>query len=87
VHTSFGSERQSGAKGRPVEFDMARRLGVTVVEVEGLPVDASYIVDLNLVVVRAGLDHATREWCADWLLPEVCAAPSPSTAKPSPRAP
>jgi hypothetical protein len=67
-----------------MEFELLRRLGILVEDVEGLPVDASYIAELHLVVVKAGLDHATREWCADWLLPEVCGARS---QLPSPRSP
>ena len=55
-----------------VEFGLLRALGVIVQEVPGLRTNASYIADLGLVVVRAGLDHSMREWCADWLLSEVC---------------
>jgi hypothetical protein len=71
-------------KERTMEFSILRRMGVLVEYVEDLPVDASYIAELHLVVVRAGLDRETREYCADWLLAEVCVAPSPL---PSPRSP
>jgi hypothetical protein len=64
-----------------MEFRLLRALGVLVEDIEGLPVDASYIAELHLVVVRAGLDHETREYCADWLLPEVSGARSPSPAE------
>lgn len=64
-----------------MEFDTIRRLGIIVQDVEGLVTDASYIADLHLIVVRAGLDHQTREYCADWLLSEVCSAPWPSRAE------
>jgi hypothetical protein len=64
-----------------VEFTLLRALGVIVKDVEDLPVEASFVAELNLVVVRAGLDHATREWCADWLLPEVSGELSQSRAK------
>jgi hypothetical protein len=65
-----------------VEFRLLRALGIIVKDVEDLPVEASYIPDLRLVVVRAGLDRETREWCADWLLPEVSGELSLSHERP-----
>lgn len=58
-------------RGERMEFDIVRQLGVTVIEVEGLPRLVSYVDDVGVVLVRAGLDHAMREHCARWLLSEV----------------
>jgi hypothetical protein len=61
-----------------MEFDTLRRLGVLVQDVEGLSTPASYIADLNLIVVRSGMSHEAREYCASWLLSELTLAPTPS---------
>lgn len=62
-----------------VEFSAIRAAGVIVQEVPHLCTDASYIAEINLVVVKAGLDHSTRQWCAEYLLPDVLAhSPSPA---------
>jgi hypothetical protein len=64
-----------------MEFDLCRRLGVIVQDVEGLSTPASYIADLNLIVVRSGMSHEAREYCASWLLSEVTPARMPSRSE------
>jgi hypothetical protein len=64
---------QSGG-GSGVEFDLLRRMGVVVQDVPGLCTPASYIAEINLVVVRSGMSHEAREHCAAWLLSEVIPA-------------
>jgi hypothetical protein len=61
-----------------MEFDLCRRLGIIVQDVEGLSTSASYIAELNLIVVRAGLSHEDRECCASYLLSELTLAPMQS---------
>lgn len=59
-----------------MEFELIRRMGVIVTEVDAqLPKAAAYIDDLNLVVFRSDLTHQEREECADRLLVEVCRGP------------
>jgi hypothetical protein len=64
-----------------MEFDLLRRLGIEVVEAPALCVPGAYVAPLNLVVVRAGMSHAAREYCAQYLLSEVSLAPEPSPAE------
>lgn len=54
-------------------FDLVRRFGVRVFEVDGLPETVVYCPDSDLAFVRAGLDHETRHRTADWLLCEALA--------------
>ena len=61
-----------------MEFDTLKRLGVEVVEVRELCVPGAYIAPLNLAVVRAGMTHEAREYCAGYLLSEAFRAPLPS---------
>lgn len=63
-----------------MEFDLFRRMGVIVQDVPDLCTPASYIAEINLVVVRAGLSHEAREHCASYLLSEVIPARMPSPA-------
>lgn len=64
-----------------MEFDLIRRMGVLVQDVPDLCVEASYIAEINLVVVRAGLDHSDRLYCAEYLQAEIAWAQSPSAAE------
>jgi hypothetical protein len=64
-----------------VEFDLLERMGVLVQDVVGLSTPASYIAELNLVVVRAGMSHEAREHCAMYLLSEVIPALTPSRSE------
>jgi hypothetical protein len=63
----------------PVEFEMVRRMGLTVVEVPGLRSRVCYVEDQDVALVRAGMDQASREVCAEWLLTEI-ASPASATA-------
>lgn len=54
-----------------MEFDLIRRLGVTVVEVPGLRNRAAYVEDQRVALVRSGQTHRALVGCADWLLSEI----------------
>lgn len=73
-------EQRIGGEAVDVEFDLLRRLGITVVEVPGLRNRAAYVEDQMVALVRAGQSHAQREGCADWLLSEVSRPSSDATA-------
>lgn len=65
-----------------MEFDLVRRLGVKVVELDGLVEDVCYVDDvqtidrdgtrtLGVALIRSGLPCQARRDVADWLLSEV----------------
>lgn len=54
-----------------MEFDLARRLGVTVVEVPDLDVSVAYVPRHHVALVKAGLDAHERSIAADWVLEEA----------------
>jgi hypothetical protein len=54
-----------------MEFDLSRRMGVTVVEVPELDVDIAYVAKHHVALVCAGIPQAAREKAADWLLAEA----------------
>jgi len=49
-------------------FDLARRFGIRVYEVEDLEPDVVYVEGQSLGFIRAGLSPSDRRWVADWLL-------------------
>lgn len=66
---------QSGV--RTVCFDLVRRLGIRVVQVdEDLPLPVLYSREHSLAFVSSGLDRQGEEDAADWLLSAAC-SPAP----------
>ena len=49
-------------------FDLVRRFGIRVYEVEDLEPDVVYVEGQSLGFIRAGLSPSDRRWAADWLL-------------------
>lgn len=54
-----------------MQFDLVRRFGVRVHEVEGLDEDIVFCPASDVAFIRAGLDARDRTQVAEWLL---CAA-------------
>ena len=57
-----------------MQFDLVKRLGVTVLEVPGLDVDVAYVARHNVALIRCGLDPCARQKAADWVLEEATQA-------------
>lgn len=54
-----------------MEFDLVRRIGIKVVEVDGLDVCVAYVPERHVALVRTGLEAIARTQAADWLLAEA----------------
>lgn len=60
-----------------MQFDLVKRFGVTVVEVEEpLPRAVLYVREHNVAFVSGGLDDAGRQAAADWLLSAALCPPA-----------
>lgn len=59
--------------GFVVHFELCRRFGVRVVEVEGLRDDVVYVDGHDIALVRSDLDQEGRRWAAGWVLGEALA--------------
>lgn len=57
-----------------MEFDLARRMGITVVEVPGLDVDIAYVARHHVALVKEGLPSHARCKAADWVIAEATRA-------------
>ena len=54
--------------------DLLTALGVTVVEVEGLPSQGCWVKSQRVVLVRAGLDDEARDDVLDFAMQVACRA-------------
>lgn len=67
-----GNRAQRGARvGGDMEFDLVRRLGVPVVEVPGMKRKVCFVEDVEVGMIREGLDHEDRIEAAWWLFAEA----------------
>jgi len=52
-------------------FELARRFGIRIVEVDDLPIPVIYLRKYGIALVDADLTPETRAAAADWLLGAV----------------
>ena len=64
-----GARRRATVAHDP--FEMVRRFGTQVVEVERLSTPVAYVASHDIALVRAGLCPDTLTRAADWLLAEA----------------
>lgn len=65
-----------------MQFDLVRRLGITVVEVPELDVDVAYVPRHHVALVCMGLPPIAREKAADWILTAATSPQASSTPQP-----
>ena len=65
-----------------MEFDLVKRLGVKIVEVDDLDVDVAYVPRHGVALLKAGLSDYELAKAADWILEEATRPPASSIQRP-----